>query len=605
MSWYRTYRPQQIADLDLENVREIFLEMMRSGKIPQALVFAGPKGTGKTSSSRIIGALLNDKKNASLVDHVYFGEKSSKKTSFVEPDVDNDFAQKVSKGQSFVVQEMDAASNRGIDDVRALRERVMLPPQEGKMAVYILDEAHMLTTEAFNALLKLLEEPPPHAVFILATTELHKIPGTIISRCVLVPFHKANVNEIKRSLQRILDKEKIKSNSEALDIIIDHADGSFRDAVKLLELSSQSGKLSVETVEKIAGTSYNSTVIDLVKAVISKDSEKVATLIQELRDNGVNTAYFHKSLFAKLHLALLQDIGVKDGKPFVSQKIAMFLLSELLDAELDKPSPIAFLSLELKLLSIIDRAGKKTKSSGSGGSSSGDTRKTNIGSNSSNNSTSSSKIVTTAQSSSEIASMNDNTYDESLVDEMYSSYDVPSSSLDITQPVDSISNDNFEEEIVVKKTFEVKSPKETVPTTTKEDLVKKYTGDSKVLFDQWDEFIKVVTSKNSTLAALLHSSKPLPEISNGVARVGVYYKFHQEQLMQQKFMSVIEESGISILGERISFEFVLQETPKPGVVKTDKSIITATANNTGVENFDKSQEEAKPALVALAVDTLM
>jgi len=125
------------------------------------------------------------------------------------------------------------------------------------------------------------------------------------------------------------------------------------------------------------------------------------------------------------------------------------------------------------------------------------------------------------------------------------------------------------------------------------------------LFDQWDEFIKVVTSKNSTLAALLHSSKPLPEISNGVARVGVYYKFHQEQLMQQKFMSVIEESGISILGERISFEFVLQETPKPGVVKTDKSIITATANNTGVENFDKSQEEAKPALVALAVDTLM
>jgi len=242
MSWNRKYRPTKIEDLHLDSVRIQLQRMMDAGKIPQSLLFAGPKGTGKTSSSRIIGAIVNDPKNGNQVDLAYFGKSSKKNATkikddaqkLVEPDNDNDFARKIFEGTSFVVQEMDAASNRGIDDIRQLRSKAFLPPQAGKMSVFILDEAHMLTTEAFNALLKLLEEPPEHTIFILATTEeppehtifilatteIHKIPPTIVSRCQTVEFHKATKNELINTLKKILINEKIAFEDDALEMIV-------------------------------------------------------------------------------------------------------------------------------------------------------------------------------------------------------------------------------------------------------------------------------------------------------------------------------------------------------------------------------------------------
>src|SRR5579859_2130216 len=188
MSWYRQYRPITLAGLHLVSVRETLQQLLGSGQFPHALLFAGPKGTGKTSAARIVGAILNDPANAEFVQSVFFGGKKKSKAvvNFQEPNSSDPIVQQIQRGTSYVVIELDAASHRGIDDIRQLKERVHLPPAEGLIALYILDEAHMLTTEAFNALLKLLEEPPPHAVFILATTELHKIPETIISRCAVV-----------------------------------------------------------------------------------------------------------------------------------------------------------------------------------------------------------------------------------------------------------------------------------------------------------------------------------------------------------------------------------------------------------------------------------
>ena len=207
MPWNRTYRPHTLADLHLTSVRENLQTLLKNKKIPHVFLFAGPKGTGKTSSSRIIGAILNEPKNKEIVEELFFGKKASKK-SFVPPDPSNPFIEKILTGSSYTVQEMDAASNRGIDNIRELKERVALPPQEGLVTVYILDEAHMLTTEAFNALLKVLEEPPEHVVFILATTELHKVPDTIKSRSHLVAFKKASKEELTQALERIIGKEK-------------------------------------------------------------------------------------------------------------------------------------------------------------------------------------------------------------------------------------------------------------------------------------------------------------------------------------------------------------------------------------------------------------
>jgi DNA polymerase III subunit gamma/tau len=358
MAWHRKYRPKLVSELHLDSVREALEKMLLNGQIPQVLLFAGPKGTGKTSTSRILGVLLNDKSNEELVDSLFFKQKKIKK-SFNEPDIKLDFAQRVYDGHSFIVQEMDAASNRGIDDIRVLKERAMMPPAEGKMAVYILDEVHMLTSEAFNALLKLLEEPPPHAVFILATTELHKIPATIVSRCTKINFKKASVKEISAALKTVLEQEGIKFEDEDLVIIAKKADGSFRDAVKMLELVCQSGELNSDDLEALLGGNYEEKITNLLKAVLEKDAVTLTRIIQSLKDESIDQKFFYQALFDYLHDQLLIALGIENGEAFANEKVIRFILVELLKADLSQPTTISFLSLELKLLEIIERASSR------------------------------------------------------------------------------------------------------------------------------------------------------------------------------------------------------------------------------------------------------
>lgn len=561
MSWYRKYRPQQIKDLNLVKVRDIFSSMLKDGKIPQSLLFAGPKGTGKTSSSRIIGALLNDEANFDLVDQVYFNKKSSKK-SFHEPDPNTDFAQKVYKGHSYVVQEMDAASNRGIDDIRSLKERVMLPPQEGRMSVYILDEAHMLTTEAFNALLKILEEPPAHVIFILATTELHKIPPTIASRCTTITFYKASEEEIIEALDRIVKSEKIKIDKKSLEAIANYADGSFRDAVKLLELTCQSGNFSLEALETVIGSSLESQIKQIIQSVLDKDKEKLVNLIKELRDTNTDQKFFYKSLFEFLHNNLLRSLGVEEGESFSSQQVLRFLLNQLMEANLESPSPISFLSLELKLLEIISRAKKKT----SGGNKGGEEVKKND------------KKVEKKSSLVKKPLKKDLKVEVEKAEEIIFMDD---------KEIDSVLNESKEEDL---------------------------TGISysKLLFDKWGEFLEAVNSENSSLAALLHSSKPLEGV-NGLAKVGVYYRFHQEQLQLPRFTDIIEKCSMDLVGKRVKFDFLLQEAPSDAtLVQLDREMEEKVLARVEMEKKMDQQVEKRPSkesvqstLSAMATDALM
>ena len=360
MAWYRSYRPKKIQDLNISSVRESLERMMAAGKIPQSLLFAGPKGTGKTSASRILGAMLNDPANADLVDYLFFKKAVPKKMAFVEPNEESEFAKRVYDGHSFVVQELDAASNRRIDDIRLLRERINLPPSDGKMMVYILDEVHMLTNEAFNALLKILEEPPAHVVFILATTELHKIPATIVSRCSLINFRKANSKELKEALERVLKAEKIKFLDEDLEKISLRADGSFRDGVKILEMACKDGKLDLESIKDLLASDNESHIENLLEAVVQKDEHELLKIFGELRDNNYNQRDFYKDLFEFLHKDLLMNLGVIDGVAHYSIKIDQFFLKEVLSLDLNQDTPIPFLVLELKFLDIIERSKKNT-----------------------------------------------------------------------------------------------------------------------------------------------------------------------------------------------------------------------------------------------------
>jgi DNA polymerase-3 subunit gamma/tau len=219
MNYYLKYRPQSVGDLDLTEVRERLGKILSGKNWPHAWLLAGPKGTGKTSSARIIAKAMNC---------------TAKRGGF-EPCNHCSACRAITAGTAVDVWEIDAASNRSIDDIRDLRDKIKLAPTSLKYKVYIIDEAHMLTREAFNALLKTLEEPPAYAVLILATTEPDKLPETIVSRCVEVRFTKASDQELMRSLKRVAAGEKLAIKAGVLERVTRAAAGSFRDAVKLLE----------------------------------------------------------------------------------------------------------------------------------------------------------------------------------------------------------------------------------------------------------------------------------------------------------------------------------------------------------------------------------
>ena len=194
MVYYRKYRPQTIADLDSKDVRNKLDAVLRSSaptfiQVPHAFLFTGPKGLGKTSTARIVAKVINctDRRDTSGKD--------------IEPCNSCTQCVSITKGNNMDIMEIDAASNRGIDEMRDLKEKIKLSPLSAKKKVYIIDEVHMLTTEAFNALLKTLEEPPDHAVFILCTTEMHKVPATILSRCLHIGFRLATEEELVRSFE--------------------------------------------------------------------------------------------------------------------------------------------------------------------------------------------------------------------------------------------------------------------------------------------------------------------------------------------------------------------------------------------------------------------
>ncbi|HEX7017350.1 MAG TPA: DNA polymerase III subunit gamma/tau [Patescibacteria group bacterium] len=497
-SWHTTHRPRQIKDLHLTSVRNVLSQLMASGKLPQVFLFAGPKGTGKTSASRIIAAMVNDPANEALVDHLFFKGSKPKQSVFQEPAASAE-ADKIINGASYAIQEMDAASNRGIDDVRALKEKVYLPPQGSKMAVYILDEAHMLTNEAFNALLKLLEEPPAHALFILATTELHKIPETIVSRATLVRFQTASDEEIRQALEQVAKAENVAFDSEALTRIAQVANGSFRDAVKLLEQVAGSGqKITLEVVQQHHVGPLDAELAQLVQAVVEKNEAAVVTLIQGLRAKGYASQVVQVALLQLLHQSLLQSLQVIEGEPRFPQAISLFLLNELKTLPRDEVSPIPLLTLELKLLDIISRAKQK----GPGGG-----------------------TQTKTQKKTQVSET------DTLVSEIPLQASTVTDSIPEPESESHIHSDNL-----------------VIPDN---HLGEKLVG-------IWEQFVNKVAEENATVAAFLRSAKPMTT-SNGVARVAVFYQFHKDQLQQPKFMSLIQECAEPLLGGKPGFEFVVDK----------------------------------------------
>lgn len=272
MALYRKWRPQDFSDLiGQEHISKTLSNAITSGKVAHAYLFAGPRGTGKTSTAKILAKALN-------CEH---GPTPSPCNQCV-------CCKKINDGSFMDVFEIDAASNRGIDEIRDLRETVKFAPVDGRYKVYIIDEVHMLTTEAFNALLKTLEEPPAHVVFILATTEVHKVPITIQSRCQRYDFKRITKEDILNRLLYVINEMGIKAEKEALEIIAVQADGGMRDALSLLDqcLAFTQNVLTQEEVKKVLGLVGHNWIWQITDLIINKDSANVLNALNEVIAQG-------------------------------------------------------------------------------------------------------------------------------------------------------------------------------------------------------------------------------------------------------------------------------------------------------------------------------
>ncbi|MBI4080838.1 MAG: DNA polymerase III subunit gamma/tau [Candidatus Levybacteria bacterium] len=315
MVFYRKYRPQTITDLDSVSLREtLHAILLKAGPsfdaLPHAFLFTGPKGLGKTSTARIIAKIVN-----------CIGREPSKEN--VEPCNDCDQCKSITNGSNLDILEIDAASNRGIDEIRDLKDKIRLAPSAAHKKIYIIDEVHMLTTEAFNALLKTLEEPPSHALFMLCTTEPQKVPQTILSRCFHIPFHFATEEELVRSFTRIVKSEGIIVDQEILKTIAKLADGGFRDGAKILEelaAHADGKKITKELIEeKYKVTSVAANMQAIVTFLENRDVKGAISLIASLHDQGVDVSYFFQQLMETMHVLLLSRMGVEESSKFKVQ----------------------------------------------------------------------------------------------------------------------------------------------------------------------------------------------------------------------------------------------------------------------------------------------
>ena len=336
---YRKYRPQGFDEVvGQEAVVRTLQNAIEADQVRQAYLFAGPRGTGKTSMARILAKALN-----------CAGTPGPSPT----PDKTCSVCVAIANGNSLDVVEMDAASQRGIDDIREIRERVVLQPVEGRSKVYILDEAHQLTDAAWQALLKLIEEPPPHLVFVFCTTELQKVLATVRSRCQTFVFQRPRLPDLVTLLRRVADGEGIQAQDSALSLIARAAHGSFRDAVSTLDqlAASTNNSVDAQSVLQLVGAVDEESLLRLCDMVVDRDTAGALLFVEELSERGQDLGRLVLDLLEHLrHLLLVQHMGhVPDSLPVTEET------KELLRAQATQlPEPTVLRLIDLLAVAVED-----------------------------------------------------------------------------------------------------------------------------------------------------------------------------------------------------------------------------------------------------------
>ncbi len=309
MSLYRNYRPKDFPSLvGQDHIKITLLNAIKSGQISHAYMFTGPRGTGKTTTARLMAKAIN----AEMSEDGRFDG--------------SELAEEIDSGHLIDVIEIDAASNRGIDEMRDLREKINYSPTRAKNKVYIIDEVHMLTKEAFNALLKTLEEPPSFVYFIMATTEIHKVPETIISRCQRFDFRRITEKDLYDRLAFVCQSEGYIAEDEALKIIARQARGGLRDALSMLEQLVNGKKLDLDNVKKVLGISNFGAVEAIYGMLRDGQAAEAVTEITRIFSAGVDLIQFNKELLDYLRIEMLEKVrsGDEDSARWIIDLIANF-----------------------------------------------------------------------------------------------------------------------------------------------------------------------------------------------------------------------------------------------------------------------------------------
>lgn len=520
MVFYRKYRPQRFRDLvGQEAIRETLLAQLASGKISHGYLFAGPRGTGKTSCARILAKAVNcevygspltvhgKKKSVNRQQSTVnrFGEPCGKCTSCLA----------VSNGSHLDLVEIDAASNRGIDEIRDLREKIKLVPVSGRFKVYVIDEAHMLTMEAFNALLKTLEEPPGHAIFILCTTNPGKLPATIISRLARLNFLKANNNNLAVSVNHVARQEAVKIDQDAVKMIVLAADGSYRDALTLLEQLAATGKkITKDHAEKMLILGDLESVVNFIEALISADLKAAIVIIERLDNQHTDLSSFTREVVAGLEGMLLLKIGAGEQVDAPDQQVDNLVqLSEGISlAELEK----------LLRLAAVAEGEMKTYPSAK---------------------------IPLILASCRYCLAADKTSSGRLMPSL-------------------VAND----QLLVQHPKSGKKPKQTIEKNTKFSKPHKAAKGAALslaaIEDRWSEFLDHVRPVNAHLVALLRATRPT-KIEGEELTLEVFYRFHKEKLEEPKIMKILLEQLAAVMKVPIGLKLVLarSETKPPRVVR--------------------------------------
>lgn len=537
----RKYRPQTFDEVvGQQSTLTTLKNALASGRIPQSFIFSGSRGVGKTSVARILAKALNATGGA----NPEFDQKDAA-------------AKEIEEGRSMDVLEIDGASNRGIEEIRSLRETVKFKPASGAYKIYIIDEVHMLTTEAFNALLKTLEEPPAHVKFIFATTEIHKVPLTILSRCQRFHFRRLTADEIVDKLADIAKIEKIKCDKDALYLIARASDGALRDAESLLDqISSFSdGEIKEESVLTLLGIASDKINETLIEAVKARSGQDILAVIQSFYESGGDLLQLSRGFFEILrHLLVIQHVketqGLIEAGPALLEMLkkhknsfreAEILLGlaifQNLQADLRRPVTSPRFMVEAAFLKLIYADGMQSMDS----------------------------AIETARQANVVPRVAG--YEpRAVIRDSAPLPSAPSSSSAanrpeqpkvVSQPIVSPTDTSFKPTAQSLRAAAVEAGKQALAASTVQEQ-----GD--IAIDQveavWPRVIELVKAKRMSTGIFLSEAEPV-EVDETVIVLGLpeEFKFHKESLEKENNKKLVEESFSEGLGIKVRVRFVVTE----------------------------------------------